>query len=205
MVGLDPSLGAFGSPSPSGTPRTSGGAQTVTGIGSKNRASHGHRSGYEAIMARMSFASVHYATSSNDTVVRTKLNSSPFLTIAGRYGLCIEAMKTRKDGGCSMRRAVVVVLLLSGSAGTGLAQDLQNGAKWATDVCGQCHAVRSGQARSPNGRAPTFVELANTPGMTAAALTVALTTPHAGMPMFVLTPEQRQDIIAHVLCLKSNR
>jgi mono/diheme cytochrome c family protein len=104
-----------------------------------------------------------------------------------------------------MTRVVVLVLLLSASAGTGLAQDLQNGAKWATDVCGQCHAVRTGQARSPNGRAPTFVELANTPGMTSAALTVALTTPHAGMPMFVLTPEQRQDIVAYVLSLKSNR
>jgi mono/diheme cytochrome c family protein len=54
------------------------------------------------------------------------------------------------------------------------------------------------------GRAPTFVELANTPGMTSAALTVALTTPHAGMPMFVLTPEQRQDIIAYILSFKRN-
>lgn len=105
-----------------------------------------------------------------------------------------------------MKRLVLfVLLLLLGSAASAQAQDLQNGAKWAGDVCGQCHAARTGQARSPNGRAPTFVELANTPGMTPAALTVALTTPHAGMPMFVLTAEQRQDIIAYILSLKTNK
>jgi hypothetical protein len=40
--------------------------------------------------------------------------------------------------------------------------------------------------------------------MTSAALTVTLTTPHAGMPMFILSPEQRQDIIAYILSLKSD-
>jgi mono/diheme cytochrome c family protein len=82
------------------------------------------------------------------------------------------------------------------------AQDPQEGAKWAVNVCGECHAVARSQPRSPNGRAPTFVELANTPGMAAAALTVALTTPHARMPTFVLTPEQRRDIIAYLLSLQ---
>ena len=104
-----------------------------------------------------------------------------------------------------MKRASFAVILLVASAATAQAQNLQNGARWASDVCAECHATRTGQARSPNGKAPTFVELANTPGMTPLALTVALTTPHAGMPMFVLTPEQRQDIIAYILSLKTNR
>ena len=105
-----------------------------------------------------------------------------------------------------MKRIVFLVLsLASVAATTTQAQDLQEGAKWATNVCGECHAVARSQPRSPNDRAPTFVELANTPGMTSAALTVALTTPHAGMPMFVLTSEQRQDIIAYILSLKANR
>jgi mono/diheme cytochrome c family protein len=105
-----------------------------------------------------------------------------------------------------MKRIVFPVLLLASvAATTAQTQDLQEGAKSANEVCGRCHAVRAGQASSPNGRAPTFTELANTPGMTAAALNVALTTPHAGMPMFVLTPEQRQDIIAYILSLKANR
>jgi mono/diheme cytochrome c family protein len=81
--------------------------------------------------------------------------------------------------------------------------DLEKGAILARDTCSQCHAIRGGRLLSPNLRAPTFAELATTPGMTSAALTVALTTPHAGMPMFVLTPEQRQDIIAYILSLKT--
>ena len=104
-----------------------------------------------------------------------------------------------------MKRIVFPVLLFASAAATAQAQDPQEGAKWATNVCGECHAIARSQPRSPNGRAPTFVELANIPGMTAAALTVALTTPHAGMPMFVLTSEQRQDIIAYILSLKTSK
>jgi mono/diheme cytochrome c family protein len=102
-------------------------------------------------------------------------------------------------------RVFFPVLLFALAAATAQAQDLQAGATSASDVCGRCHAVRAGQPSSPNGRAPIFAELANTPGMTATALNVALTTPHAGMPMFVLTPEQRRDIIVYVLSLKRNQ
>jgi hypothetical protein len=31
---------------------------------------------------------------------------------------------------------------------------------------------------------------------------VALTTPHAGMPMFQFTTEQREDVIAYILSLR---
>jgi hypothetical protein len=40
------------------------------------------------------------------------------------------------------------------------------------------------------------------PGMTSIALMAALTTPHAGMPMFMLTAERREDIIAYILGLR---
>ena len=103
-----------------------------------------------------------------------------------------------------MKRIAFLALLMASTV-TAQAQDPQEGAKWATNVCAQCRAVQPGQPRSPMGRAPTFGEPANTPGMTTAALTVALTTPHAGMPMFVLTSEQRQDIIAYILSSKANR
>ena len=82
--------------------------------------------------------------------------------------------------------------------------DPQRGAELARDVCTECHAVRERQLLSPNLRAPTFYEVANRPGMTAAALTVTLTTPHVGMPMFMFTPEQRQDIIGYILGLKAD-
>ena len=74
-----------------------------------------------------------------------------------------------------MKRIAFFAILFMALAVTAQGQVPQEGARWANSVCGECHAVRAGQARSPNGRAPTFVELANTPGMMTAALTVALT------------------------------
>jgi mono/diheme cytochrome c family protein len=106
-----------------------------------------------------------------------------------------------------MERAICLVTFLALSVlvspvhaqGVG---DPQGGLALAQQVCSECHAVRKGEARSPNSRSPTFSELATTPGMTVAALTVALTTPHAGMPMFMLTAEQREDVIAYILGLR---
>ena len=71
----------------------------------------------------------------------------------------------------------------------------------AQQVCSVCHATQKGQDISPNSKAPTFAELAATPGMTGAALMVALTTPHAGMPMFTLTSEEKDNIIAYIVSL----
>ena len=83
--------------------------------------------------------------------------------------------------------------------------DPEQGLAMAREVCSECHAIQGGQARSPNARSPTFVQLATAPGMAAAALSVALTTPHAGMPMFVLTADQRANIIAYILSLKEGK
>ena len=80
--------------------------------------------------------------------------------------------------------------------------DTQNGLALARQICSECHAIGRVLARSPNSRSPTFSELATTPGMTVAALTVALTTPHAGMPMFELATAQRDDVIAYILSLR---
>ena len=79
--------------------------------------------------------------------------------------------------------------------------DPQEGLALAQQFCSECHAVRREQVRSPTPQAPTFLKLATTPGVTSAALSVALTTPHAGMPMFGLTTTQREDVIAYILGL----
>jgi mono/diheme cytochrome c family protein len=93
--------------------------------------------------------------------------------------------------------AMVVQPLHAEEGGT-----VQRGLGLALQVCSECHAIRPEQLQSPNARAPTFPTLATTPGMTATALTVALTTPHAGMPMFRLTADQRESIVAYILDLK---
>ena len=80
--------------------------------------------------------------------------------------------------------------------------DLQQGRALAQQVCGECHAVGTADARSPHSLAPTFEAVAATPGMTAAALNVFLHTPHHAMPDLVLTADQNNGIIAYILSLK---
>jgi mono/diheme cytochrome c family protein len=106
-----------------------------------------------------------------------------------------------------MERMTYLVTLLALSFAVSPVQaqalgDPQEGLTSAQQVCSDCHAIIGRQVRSPNSRAPTFFELATAPGMTSAALTVALTTPHAGMPMFKLTADQREDVIAYILSLR---
>ncbi len=75
----------------------------------------------------------------------------------------------------------------------------------AEQICSECHAIREGQARSPNGIAPPFEQLANTPGMTSIALTAALRTSHRVMPNLILSDEQLRGVIAYVLSLRGAR
>jgi mono/diheme cytochrome c family protein len=100
--------------------------------------------------------------------------------------------------------SVIFVLFLAATSEAVEIGDAEKGVTLIRDTCSQCHAIRKGQLLSPNVRAPTFAELAAIPGMTSAALTVTLTTPHAGMPMLMLSPEQRQDIIAYILSVRSD-
>ena len=101
--------------------------------------------------------------------------------------------------GASSVLLVLSACLMEGSAYAQKAGDIQGGLTLAMQVCSECHAIQAQQSRSPNAGSPTFADIANTPGMTETGLTVALTTPHAGMPMFRLTADQRRDIIAYIL------
>ena len=96
-----------------------------------------------------------------------------------------------------MKRVVCLVTFLALSVAVSHVHaqetgDPREGLTLARQVCSECHAIGRGQVRSPNSRAPTFLELATAPGMTIAALSVALTTPHAGMPMFRLRPNKEK-------------
>jgi mono/diheme cytochrome c family protein len=107
-----------------------------------------------------------------------------------------------------MKLSIIVLGLLAALvAGTPLhaqVPDRQNGLVLAQQVCAACHAVLADGTRSPKAGAPTFKELATTPGMNSMALSVAFTTPHAGMPMFQLTSGQAADIIAYILSLRAD-
>ena len=100
--------------------------------------------------------------------------------------------------------AVLSIAMMAAPVQAQEAPDAGRGLAVARQVCSECHAIQAQQLHSPHARAPTFLALATTPGMTSTALSVALTTPHAGMPMFRLTAEQRDSIIAYILSLKQS-
>ncbi len=81
-----------------------------------------------------------------------------------------------------------------GSAEAGLA--------YARTICSECHAIQANDRLSPNPKSPPFAKIANTPGMTGAALNVILQTPHRNMPDFIIPARERADVIAYILSLQ---
>jgi len=108
-----------------------------------------------------------------------------------------------------MTRSIRLLLVLSALVDAAPAQaqetvDQARGLALARQVCADCHAIQDHALRSPNPKAPTFSDISRTPGMTETALTVALTTPHAGMPMFRLSAGQQASLIAYILSLRDS-
>jgi mono/diheme cytochrome c family protein len=102
-----------------------------------------------------------------------------------------------------MFRMAGALLLVTVTAAS--AQDMGDakiGLRLAENVCSPCHAVRAGQDRSPNPEAPAFETLANIPGMTGTALTVALRTSHRTMPNLMFEGHELADLIAYILSLQ---
>jgi mono/diheme cytochrome c family protein len=79
--------------------------------------------------------------------------------------------------------------------------DATRGWRLAVRTCAGCHWVRQ-EGKSGNQRTPTLTAIANTKGMSAIALNVALLTSHRSMPNIVLNAQERADVIAFILTLK---
>jgi len=106
-----------------------------------------------------------------------------------------------------MMRAIGLAALLVLTTAPGAAQDraVRLGEAAAQRLCADCHAVRRGELRSPFSGAPAFPVIAMVPGMTAAALRVALHTSHRIMPDIMLGPDERDDVVAYILSLQTPR
>lgn len=109
-----------------------------------------------------------------------------------------------------LRRIFAVTLLLAEAtiSFTAHAQEVGDpamGLNYARQVCANCHAIGKRDRFSPNHLAPSFEDIANTPGMTGISLAVMLRTVHENMPSYVLVPNERDNIIAYVLSLKHER
>ena len=103
-------------------------------------------------------------------------------------------------------RAFLCITVIMASAATGRAAQIGNveqGSAIARERCAECHLKENG--RSTNEKAPTFARIANTPGMTAAALRAALNTSHQTMPNLVIKDDDADSIIAYILSLRDSQ
>jgi mono/diheme cytochrome c family protein len=100
--------------------------------------------------------------------------------------------------------SVILVATICATIDSADAQQIgsaREGRRLAHAACAQCHGVdRAGISRNPE--APAFEDIANVPGMTSAALTVALRIWHRSMPNFVIKGHDAHNIIAYILSLK---
>lgn len=92
--------------------------------------------------------------------------------------------------------------LVAGNAHAQEAGRPEQGRSVAAARCAACHAIDSGQTRSPRSDAASFQTIATAPGMTEIALRAILQTSHRSMPNLILDPAETRDIIAYILSLK---
>jgi len=102
-------------------------------------------------------------------------------------------------------RAATLACALAAMGFSAAAQegDIATGHTFAREACKMCHVVEpEEEAPRTLDIAPAFRAIANTPGMTATALRVFLTSSHPKMPNLILTPGQTADVIAYILSLR---
>ena len=100
---------------------------------------------------------------------------------------------------------LIIAAMICAAAGSALAQQggsVARGLNFARQVCSECHLVVKEAGRSTNPDAPTFAAIAQTSGLTSAALRSALRTSHATMPNIVIKGDEINDIVAYILSLK---
>ncbi len=108
-----------------------------------------------------------------------------------------------------MGRAFTCLIIGAGmlmvAVGTTTAEELLGdpiaGRQLAHDVCAACHIVEPGKKPASDIDAPAFPDLAKQPGITALSLRVFLQTPHERMPDLRLSPDEADNVIAHILSL----
>ena len=84
--------------------------------------------------------------------------------------------------------------------------DPVRGRAYAQDHCAACHAVNGGGAdQSPTLGAPTFREVANTPGFTRMAFGAWLRSTHQQMPDFIVETDHIDDVYVYLETLRAQR
>ncbi len=98
--------------------------------------------------------------------------------------------------------AAMALMLVAANAQDAMG-DIAAGRAFAAHACAPCHAITPGAHPERMFEiGPDFQKIADTPGMTATALTAFLQTSHPKMPNLILSREQAADVIAYILSLR---
>jgi mono/diheme cytochrome c family protein len=93
-------------------------------------------------------------------------------------------------------------LVLVAAPAMAASADPTSGAHIAKAECASCHAVGSGaEAKSPDPKAPRFIDVANMPSTTELSLKVFLRSSHKNMPNIILTREEIDSLASYILGL----
>jgi mono/diheme cytochrome c family protein len=100
--------------------------------------------------------------------------------------------------------AVTLMCFAPSIVGAAELGDASRGHEYAKNVCASCHAVEAGDKFSPELLAPTFDNVAATPGMNERALGVWLRgSDHDSMPNLMLSPENLNNVVAYIMSLRA--
>lgn len=81
--------------------------------------------------------------------------------------------------------------------------DAQRGQDYARAACAECHETGAGQITPPYSKAPSFTDIAKTPGMTSMALSAWFVTSHPTMPNFIIPERAKEDLLAWFATLRA--
>lgn len=80
--------------------------------------------------------------------------------------------------------------------------DARRGQEHAEAACAECHETGAGQITPPYSKAPSFTDVAKTPGMTSMALSAWFVTSHPTMPNFIIPERAKEDLLAWFAALR---
>jgi mono/diheme cytochrome c family protein len=99
-----------------------------------------------------------------------------------------------------MRIALSLALVLLAAPASATGADPATGAHIAKTECATCHAVDpAAEAKSPDPKAPRFVDVARMPSTTELSLKVFLRSSHKNMPNFILSSEEIDSLASYIL------
>lgn len=84
----------------------------------------------------------------------------------------------------------------------GVAGSPEDGLALARTACSGCHQVETGASGPVSADVPTFMEIANLPGMTAERIAGAIVVPHPPMPQIALTRIEIANVAAYIMTLR---